>query len=242
MASNLIDSFRLKPGTILADKYEVVSLLGKGWEGEVYLLKEIVTDVERAGKFFFPHRNNGKKTARWYAQRLNKLRDCPIIVKYHTHDTFTYKGHDVTFLVSEFVEGELLSQFLKRQPGKRVTWFQGLHLFYSLVQGVEAIHNLREYHGDLHWENVIVRRHGISFDIKLVDIFHWHGAKKENIADDVCDLIRLFYDMIGGQKHYQKHPPEIKQICCGLKRGLILNKYRNAGQLRQYLDSFPWDT
>ncbi len=37
------DSFNLSPGRILAKKYEVVSLLGSGWEGEVYLIREIAT-------------------------------------------------------------------------------------------------------------------------------------------------------------------------------------------------------
>ena len=38
------------------------------------------------------------------------------------------------------------------------------------------------------------------------------------------DLIRIFYDAIGGAKHYRKQPPEVKAICCGLKRSLILRE------------------
>ncbi len=199
-----------------------------------------MTAVERAGKFFFPHRNVGGRSARLYAQRLHKLRDCPILVQYHTHETFRHQGQPITFLVSEFVEGQLLSKFLARQPGNRLTAFQGLHLLHALAVGVEAIHNLREYHGDLHTDNIIIRQRGISFDLKLVDVFQWGGAKSENIADDVCDLVRIFYDAIGGQKHYAKQSDEIKAVCCGLKRTLLLKKYRNAGQLRQYLETMEW--
>lgn len=235
-----IDSFGLVPGRILAGKYEVLELLGAGWEGEVYLLRETVTGVERAGKLFFPHRNARGRVARTYAQRLHRLRKCPMVVQYHTHESFRFRGQPITFLVSEFVEGELLSKFLVRQPGRRLTAFEGLHLLYALAIGVEAIHNLREYHGDLHTDNIIVRRRGISFDLKLVDVFQWDGAKSENIADDVCDLIRIFYDAIGGQKLYARQPDEVKGICCGLKRSLILKKYRNAGQLRQYLETMEW--
>jgi serine/threonine protein kinase len=235
-----IESFNLNPGRILAGKYEVVAFLGAGWEGEVYLLREIATDVERAGKFFFPHRNVRGRIARLYAQRLHRLRDCEIVVQYHTHETFHYRGQTVTFLVSDFGEGELLSKFLARQPGKRLTVFEGLHLLHALAAGVESIHNLREYHGDLHSENIIVRRHGVSFDLKLVDIFHWHGARAENICDDVCDLVRIFYDAIGGRKHYARQPRVAKEICRGLKRTLILSKFRTAGQLRQYLDTMQW--
>ena len=55
------------------------------------------------------------------------------------------------------------------------------------------------------------------------------------------DLIRLFYDAIGGPRHYAKHPREIKAICCGLKRSLILKKFKTAGQLRTYLENMEWE-
>ena len=57
-----IKSFQLPPGRILAGKYEIISRLGRGWEGEVYKLRELATDIERAGKFFFPQRNMNKKS------------------------------------------------------------------------------------------------------------------------------------------------------------------------------------
>jgi len=102
------------------------------------------------------------------------------------------------------------------------------------------IHHLREYHGDLHTENIIVRRYGLGFDIKLIDMIHWGAPRPVNIHDDVCDLIRIFYDAIGGAKHYAKQSAEAKAICCGLKRSLILQKFRTAGQLREYLETLPW--
>ncbi|MFT4585407.1 MAG: hypothetical protein ACI8XZ_005177, partial [Gammaproteobacteria bacterium] len=43
-----------------------------------------------------------------------------------------------------------------------------------------------------------------------------------------------------GPKHYPNHAPEIKAICCGLKRGLIFKKYRTAAQLRNYLANIVW--
>ncbi|MFV2067521.1 MAG: hypothetical protein ACC645_11120, partial [Pirellulales bacterium] len=55
--SRRINAFDFRPGRVLAGKYEVVSRLGAGWEGEVYMLREMPTGIERAAKFFFPHRN-----------------------------------------------------------------------------------------------------------------------------------------------------------------------------------------
>jgi len=238
--SQEITSFQLAPGRILAGKYEIVSRLGSGWEGEVYKLREIETDIERAGKFFFPHRNVNGRTSRIYARKRNKLRDLPILIQYHTSESFVFRGQKVTFLVSELVEGEILTKFLNRQPGKRLSVFQGLHLLHALAAGMEGVHNAREYHGDLHMDNIIIRRHGIGFNLKLLDFYDYGVAKTHDLHDDVCDLVRIFYDAIGGKSRYAKHPPEVKAICRGLKRSLILRKYRTAGQLRQYLDTMVW--
>ena len=112
-----IKSFDLAPGRIVAGKYEIVSQLGTGWEGEVYMLRECATGIERAGKFFYPHRNPHNRVAKFYATKLHKLRHCPILIQYHTQDTMTCQGVPIRFLVSEYVEGELLSRFLARQPG-----------------------------------------------------------------------------------------------------------------------------
>jgi serine/threonine protein kinase len=236
----LIDHFLLPTGRVLGRKYEVLGQLGRGWEGEVYLVRELATDIERAAKFFFPHRNPRDQVSSRYAQKLFKLRHCPILIQYHTQEHIVYRGVPVTFLVSDFVEGQPLSEFLKSQPGKRLTPFQGLHLLHTLAVGIEPIHNLREYHGDIHDENIVIQRFGIGFDLKLLDMFHWGRPRPENLHDDVCDMIRIFYDAIGGQRHYAKHPPEVKAICCGLKRSLILRKYKTAGQLRQYLETMQW--
>ena len=47
-------SFNLHRGDCLAGKYQVVTLLGAGWEGEVYLVRESGTGIERTVKIFFP--------------------------------------------------------------------------------------------------------------------------------------------------------------------------------------------
>jgi hypothetical protein len=99
---------------------------------------------------------------------------------------------------------------------------------------------LREYHGDLHTDNVIVNRYGLHFELKILDMFHWSAPKRENMQDDICDLIRIFYDALGGAKHYAKQPKEVKQICRGLKRSLILSRFPNVSSLRQHLEAMEW--
>jgi tRNA A-37 threonylcarbamoyl transferase component Bud32 len=235
-----ITSFSFQPGRVLARKYEVVKPLGSGWEGEVYRVRERDSGIERTAKFFFPQRNLHNRATKFYAKKLHRLRHCPILIQYHTQERITFRRMPITFLVSEYVEGQLLINFLKKQRGKRLTPFEGLHLLHELASGVELIHKAREYHGDLHDENVIVRRKGLSFNVKIVDMYNWGAPNTENICDDVCDLIRIFYDAIGGARHYARQPQEIKGICCGLKRSLIVRKFRTAGHLRHYLETMSW--
>ena len=238
--SKRIDAFDLAPGRILARKYEVLGLLGAGWEGEVYHIRELATGIERTAKLYFPHRNLKDKSAQLYAKKMHNMRHCPIVIQYSTQEVLLVKGLPVTVLISEYIEGELLSQFIARQKGKRLNAFMGLHLLHALAKGMTGVHDLGDYHGDLHTDNIIMQRYGMSFDLKLVDLFSGSGSKRENIQSDTVDLIHIFHEALGGAKHYAKHPREIKDICCGLKRSLILKKFKTAGQLTHYLETMQW--
>lgn len=236
-----IDSFDFDQGMIVGGKYEILSQLGAGWEGEVYKIVEINTGIERAAKFFFPQRNKDNKVAARYAKMLHKLNQCPIIIQYYTHEFVFVNEQRITCLISEFVHGELLSDFLKRQPESKIGIFRGLHLLHALAKGLESMHRLKAYHGDLHSENVIIERTGLGFQLKLLDMHHWGGNdRKINMEEDLCNSIRIFYDAIGGRKAYANHPPEIKQICLGLKKSLIAKKFRTATHLRHYLENITW--
>ncbi|MBC8283933.1 MAG: serine/threonine protein kinase [Nitrospinae bacterium] len=234
------NTFDLAPGRKLAGKFEVISKLGDGWEGEVYKVREIKTNIERAAKIFFPQRNPQEKSAKAYAQKLHKLRDCSLLIHYHTQETIIFKKLPLPVLISEYVEGDLLTDFLKNFPGSHLTPYKALHLLYALTKGLEEIHLMKEYHGDLHMDNIIVQKFGLNFSLKLLDLFHWKAPKRENMQDDVIGLINVFYDTMGGAKYYAKHPRNIKQICCGLKRSLILKKFPNISQLRKHLENFEW--
>lgn len=235
-----IETFDLPQGRIIAGKYQIISRLGSGWEGEVYKVIEVRTGIERTAKLFYPHRNEKNRTLRRYAQKLHKLRKCPILIKYATEEVFRYKRIPVSFLISEYVGGDLLVDFLSTRPGKRLAPFEALHLLYRLTKGIESIHLMNEYHGDLHMENIIVGKFGLEFDLKLIDLFHWDFPKRENRQDDICDLIRIFYDCLGGQRFYSHQPDVVKYICCGLKRSLILKKFKTVAQLRKHIETMGW--
>ena len=233
-----IEAFHFSPGRVLAGKYEVQAYLGSGWEGEVYRVSELRTGIPRAVKVFYPQRNVRDRAVRFYARKLDRLRKCSIVIQYHHSEPIRFRGSQVTCLISDLVEGELLAGFVARRPGKRLPPFEALHLLHALAGGLEQIHCLKEYHGDMHDGNVLVARRGIHFEVKLVDFFYWGRPDRGKIRDDVIQLVRLLYDMVGGQRHYAKQPAEIKAVCCGLRHDLITRKFPTAGHLRQHLDTF----
>lgn len=235
-----IDAFNLKPGRVLAGKYEVLERLGKGWEGEVYLVSEVATGIERAVKIFYPHRDVNQRSSIRYAKKLHKLRHCQILIQYHGMDMMRFKGHDVPLMVSDFVEGELLSKFINRHPGKRLAPFQALHMLHALCKGIESIHRAGEYHGDLHTDNVIVQRYGLGFELKLLDLFHWDAKKGEARQDDLLGLIEIFYEALGGRRHYAKQPQVVKSIIRGKRSSLIFQRFKRVAHLRAYLETLEW--
>ena len=52
--------------------------------------------------------------------------------------------------------------------------------------------------------------------------------------------MKILHEAVGGPARYRYQPPEIKDICCGLKHSLILKKFRTAGQLREFLEKLQW--
>lgn len=235
-----LETFDLDEGDLIAEKYRVLDRLGTGWEGEVYRVAEVRTGIERAAKLFFPQRDPSRRVSRAQAKKLHKLRRCEILIQYQTEETLEVDGHRVTALISEYVDGPVLSDLLKGMPGRRMTAFEATHLLHALVVGMEPIHQAGEYHGDLHAGNVMVARHGLRFELKLIDFFHWDGPKVDNRRADVCDVIRLYYDALGGPRHYARQPAAVKRICCGLKRSLILERYPTMTRLRKHLESMSW--
>jgi hypothetical protein len=51
----------------------------------------------------------------------------------------------------------------------------------------------------------------------------------------------MFYEVLGGARAYAGHPPAVKYICCGLKSGLILDKFPTMSRLRRHLEEMTWE-
>jgi len=235
-----VKRFDFPAGRIVGGKYEILHPLGSGWEGEVYVIVERATGIRRAAKFYYPHRDPTGKAAIAYARKLDALRHCPILLQYHHQEIAQVKRKKVIVVISELVEGKKLSEFLAQQPRKRLSAFEALHVLYALVKGIAPIHARGEYHGDIHDDNIMIRRQGISFEVKLLDFFDLGKPSKAKIHKDVLNLIQVFHSLVGGRGHYAGQPKVIKDIIRGQKDSLILARFQSAGDVQRHLETLEW--
>src|SRR5437763_4875915 len=198
--------FDFPAGRTVAGKYVIERELGSGWEGEVYAITERTTGIRRAAKFYYPHRDPTGKAAITYARKLDALRHCPILMQYHHQEIAYFKRRKVTVVISELVEGQKLSEFLAAQPGHRLSTFEALHVLYVLAKGIAPIHARGEYHGDIHDDNVMIRRQGINFEVKLLDFFDLGKPTRSKIHKDVLNLVEVFHVIVGGRERYARQP------------------------------------
>jgi len=238
--SRKIKRFDFPPGKRVAGKYQVERLLGSGWEGEVYAIVERNTGIRRAAKFYYPHRDPLGKAAISYARKLDALRHCTILMQYHHQEVTYVQRKRVIVVISELVEGQKLSEYLKTQPGNRLSTFEALHVIYALARGIAPIHARGEYHGDIHDDNIMIRREGISFEVKLIDFFDLGRPTRAKIHKDVLNLIQVFHTIVGGRDAYKDQPKVVKDIVRGLKDSLILQRFQSAGDIQRHLEALKW--
>lgn len=232
-------SYNFQPGRILARKYQVVAPLGSVREGEIYTLSECATGIERTAKFFYPHVDPLGRVATIHAQKLHKLRHCPILMQYRTQETISIGGAAVTFLVSDFVRGERLGDFIARQPGQRLEWFEALHLLLAMARGIELMHDAGESAGALRLDNIIVRRVGLGFQAKLMELATGGRARPEHRRNDAHGMIRLFHEVIAGGGGGKDLPDPVRDQL-GTRRRPHFENYRDAADIRIALERLRW--
>src|SRR3954452_8791522 len=233
--------FDFPPGKSVAGKYQFERLLGSGWEGEVYAIVERNTGIRRAAKFYYPHRDPTGKAAIAYARKLDALRHCSILMQYHHQEVAYVKRKKVMVVISELVEGRKLSEFLQSQPDQRLSVFEALHVLYGLAKGIAPIHARGEYHGDIHDDNIMIRRQGIDFEVKLLDFFDLGKPTRSKIHKDVLNLIQVFQSLVGGRDRYAQQPRVVKEIIRGGKDSLVLERFQSAGDIQRHLETLSWE-
>jgi serine/threonine protein kinase len=147
-----MDEGRFPPGTLLAQRYRVVSLLGRGGMGEVYRANDLLLGQTVALKFL---------PAEWASDesRLARFRNEVRIARQVSHPNVC-RVYDIgevegsPYLSMEYVDGEDLASLLRRIG--RLPPDKALEIARQLCAGLAAAHDKGVLHRDLKPGNIML--------------------------------------------------------------------------------------
>src|SRR5688572_2351908 len=151
-----IDDARFVSGTILADRYRIVGLLGKGGMGEVYRADDLKLSQPVALKFLPDnYLSDGAALARFHrevrvARQVSHKNVCRV------HDIGEIDGRH--YLSMEFIKGEELSSLLRRIG--RLPTDKAVQIARQICAGLSAAHDIGILHRDLKPANILIDADG----------------------------------------------------------------------------------
>ena len=158
----------LAPGMLINDKYKVLSLIGKGGMGSVYRVQQLFLGKDFALKLLDLHNLSDVTIRRFHqeARMAAQLRH-PNLVEVHD---FGLVDEVQPYLVMDLVEGQTLSQLLKKRTTLPVNYV--VKLAVQIGFGLLSAHERGVVHRDIKPGNIIVLHEGESVtegSIKIVD-------------------------------------------------------------------------
>ncbi len=157
-----LDGARFLPGAMLADRYRVIALLGRGGMGEVYRADDLKLGQPVALKFLPQElKQDDKRLARFLnevkiARQVSHANVCRV------YDVGDVDGHH--YLSMEYVDGEDLSSLLRRIG--RLPRDKAVQVARQICAGVAAAHEQGILHRDLKPANVMIDGRG---RVKITD-------------------------------------------------------------------------
>jgi serine/threonine protein kinase len=165
---------QLSKGAFLqGNKYRIERVLGQGGFGITYLATHTILDRKFAIKEFFPKdycdrndntshvtvgtKSNVEFVARLKAKFIKEARnisrlDHPSIVR--IHDVF--EEHDTAYYVMDFVDGESLSDMVKRRGP--ISRNEAVDIILKVGAALDYVHSFRMNHLDIKPANIMIRR------------------------------------------------------------------------------------
>ena len=164
--SNLSDSSshhgRFLPGTKVADRYRIVSLLGRGGMGEVYRADDLRLGQPVALKFLPPELAKDAKRLEYFHNEVRLARQIS-----HPNVCRVYDIGDVDgqyFISMEYIDGEDLKTLLARIG--RLPTDKANEIAQQLCAGLAAAHANKVLHRDLKPANIMIDGQG---QVRLTD-------------------------------------------------------------------------
>lgn len=154
-------------GDIIADKYELLSLLGEGGVGKVFRARNVGLDREIAVKVL---RSQYAEHAGLRDRVLREARLASRVRHPHVVDVLDVgvTAHGVPYIVQELLEGEDLCRYLARKGGKLAPKFT-VELLLPIVEALGYAHERGVVHRDIKPENVFLAKDEGAIVPKMLD-------------------------------------------------------------------------
>ena len=172
----------LAEGTYIADRYEIVSMIGQGGMSDVYKAKD-----HKLGRFVaikilkqeFANDVNFVSKFRTEAQAAASL-EHPNIV--NIYDVGSENG--LHYIVMEYVEGITLKDYISRKG--QLSFKESVSIAIQVGRGIEAAHNKNITHRDIKPQNIIISTEG---KVKVTDFGIARAATSNTINADVMGSV-----------------------------------------------------
>ena len=154
-------------GQVIADRYQVLQILGEGGMGRVYLAEHVRMGRKSAVKVMSPNLAlSAEAISRFNREASNASRiNHPNVAQIYD---FGETSDGMLYLAMEFVEGETLRQLIERDgpmPAPRAA-----DITKQVASALAAAHHLGIVHRDLKPDNIMIARHHDGTDwVKVVD-------------------------------------------------------------------------
>jgi serine/threonine-protein kinase len=153
-------------GTVVGDRYRIVSRIGVGGMGAVYRAEHTMMRRDLAIKVLLPELGGKEEFARRFereAESASRL-DHPNII---TVTDFGHTPEGSLFLVMEFLAGESLTRAIKGGPMPPA---RALHIIRQILRALDHAHAAGVVHRDLKPDNImLIERDGQRDFVKILD-------------------------------------------------------------------------
>ena len=155
-SSDSVDEGRFSPGTLLAQRYRIVNLLGRGGMGEVYRATDLLLGQTVALKFLPPAATAKEAALNRFRNEVRKARQVSHPNVCRVYDIGEAEG--LTYLTMEYVDGEDLRSLLHRIG--RLPQDKAVEVARKLCAGLAAAHDKGVIHRDLKPANIMLDGQG----------------------------------------------------------------------------------
>lgn len=170
-------------GTIFAEKYKIIRLLGEGGMGSVYLAENIYINKKVALKLLKPELTVKEEIVKRFIQEAKAASQIghPNIID--IYDIGVFNG--IYYIVMELLTGKELIEVMQEEG--KLSIDKTIHIMLQLLSALKAAHEKGIIHRDIKPENIFLVDMGIIKDfVKLLDfgVAKLTGAKGRLTSPD----------------------------------------------------------